>query len=113
MNELSERFRQAVDFLKRNGYEKSDAAVARRLDATYSVLCMELKGDRQPTWDRLLRFCDIYPVNFRWIRTGEGAMVDSVRERELSLLRRIAELEEELAKYKSNNGPECLQRACK
>lgn len=111
MNELSDRFRQAVDFLKRNGYEKSDAAVARKLDTTNSTLCMELRGVRRPTWDRLLRFCDIYPIDFGWMRDGTGSMIKG--EKEAALLRRIAELEEELAKYKSNNGPECLQRACK
>lgn len=98
MNEVSERFRQAVDFLKRSGYEKSDAAIARKLDTTYSVLCMELKGDRRPTWDRLLRFCDVYPINFWWLRDGSGGMMKD--ERESALLRRIAELEEEIARLK-------------
>lgn len=98
MNEISERFRQAVDFIKRSGYEKSDAAIARRLDTTSSIFCMELKGDRQPTWDRLLRFCDLYPINFWWLRSGEGMMVKG--EREAALLRRIEELEQEIARMK-------------
>lgn len=100
MEGLSERFRAAVDYVKARGYERSDAAVARRLGTTCSTLCMELNGDRRPTWDRLLRFCDAYPVNFAWLRTGEGDMVDAVRDRETELLARIAELEEEVARLK-------------
>ena len=101
MSEISDRFRQAVDFIKRSGYEKSDAAVARKLGTTCPILCMELKGDRRPTWDRLLRFCDIYPINFWWLRSGEGPMLKD--EREIALLRRIGELEEEVARLKGRH----------
>ena len=100
MGALSDRFREAVDYVKAAGFERSDAAVARRLDTTCSTLCMELSGERVPTWDRLLRFCDVYPVNFDWLRRGEGDMVDAVREREMILLARIAELEEEVDRLK-------------
>lgn len=91
MNELSQRFRQAVDFLKKNGYAKSDSDVARRIGVLKSTFSMSVKGARPPTWDMLLDFCDAYPIDFWWLRSGKGSMVKG--DRELMLLRRIEELE--------------------
>ena len=96
MNELSERLREAVGFLKKNGYAKSDADVARKLGILKSTMCMSLNGSRTPTWEMLLDFCDAYPVNFHWLRTGEGSMIKE--DREAALLKRIEELEKELAR---------------
>ena len=90
--------KKAVVFLKKNGYAKTDSEIARKIGVLKSTFCMMLKGTRNPTWDLLLRFCDIYPISFQWLRTGEGPMIKG--EREAVLLRRIEELENELAKYK-------------
>jgi len=98
MNELSARLRKAVDFLKKNGYARFDAEIARMLGVRYPALCMALNGSRTPTWELLLDFCDNYPINFWWLRTGEGYMIKD--ERELMLLRRIEELEREIALLK-------------
>ena len=98
MNELSERLRQAVDFLKRNGYAKKDIDVARRIGLPKSTMCMNLNGTRLPTLEQLAKFCDAYPIDFKWICTGAGGMVKD--ERELSLLRRIDALERELKQLK-------------
>lgn len=94
MNELSERFRQAVDFVKKNKYAKNDVDVAKKLGVTKSTLSMSASGSRTPNWELLLSFCDAYPINFWWLRTGKGSMVRE--DREIQLLKRIAELEEEL-----------------
>ena len=91
MNELSQRLRQAVDFLKKNGYAKSDAEVAGKIGVLKSTFSMAAKGSRAPTWEMLLDFCDAYPIDFWWLRTGKGSMVKG--ERELTLLKRIEELE--------------------
>ena len=91
MNELSQRFRQAVDFLKKNGYAKNDIAVARRLGMAKSTFSMIASGRRPPTWETILEFCDAYPIDLKWIRTGAGNMVKE--DREIALLRRIEELE--------------------
>ena len=91
MSDLSDRFSKAVDFVKRNGYAKSSTEIARALGVTNSVISMAAKGDREPTWELLLDFCDIYPVNFWWLRTGQGSIVKG--ERELLLLKRSEELE--------------------
>ena len=91
MNELSQRLRQAVDFLKKNGYAKSDAEVAGKIGVLKSTFSMSTNGSRPPTWDMLLDFCDTYPIDFWWLRTGKGSMVKE--ERELVLLKRIEELE--------------------
>lgn len=97
MNELSERLRQAVEFVIRNGYAKSRADIARRLGILNSTLTM-VTGKRVPTWELLLDFCDAYPIDFRWIRTGAGTMVKE--DRETALLKRIAELEAEVERLK-------------
>lgn len=91
MNELSQRLRQAVDFLKKNGYAKSDAEVAGKIGVLKSTFSMSTNGSRPPTWDMLLDFCDTYPIDFWWLRTGRGSMVKG--DRELALLKRIEELE--------------------
>ena len=98
MNELSERLRQAVAFLKKNGYAKSNREVASRLGVTESTVCMALKGTRPVTWDFVLAFCDAYPIDFTWVRTGAGTMIKE--EREIALLKRIEELEREIERLK-------------
>lgn len=98
MNELSERFRQAVDFVKKNKYAKNDAAVADKIGVTKSTLSMALNGSRTPNWELLLNFCDAYPINFWWLRSGKGSIVKD--EREIHLLKRIADLEEELRQFR-------------
>lgn len=97
MNELSERLRQAVEFVIRNGYAKNRADITRRLGILNSTLTMVTNGTRVPTWELLLNFCDAYPIDFRWIRTGAGTMVKEDRE---TLLKRIAELEAEVERLK-------------
>lgn len=88
------RLREAVDFLKKNGYAGSDSGVAERVGVSKSTLCMAMNGTRMPTWGMLLDLCDVYPVNFWWLRSGRGAMVRE--DREAALLKRIEELEREL-----------------
>lgn len=98
MREVSERLRQAVAFIKKNGYAKSNREIAQRLGVTESTVCMALKGTRPPTWEMVLAFCDAYPVDFQWLRTGAGTMIKE--DRELALLKRIAELEAEIERLK-------------
>lgn len=98
MNELSERLRLAVEFVKRNGYAKNNASIARHLGILNSTLTMVTNGTRVPTWELLLDFCDAYPIDFRWIRTGAGTMIKE--DRETALLKRIAELEAEVERLK-------------
>ena len=98
MNALSERLKTAVDFLKRNGYAKSNREIAGRIGFTESTLCMALKGTRIPTWDMILAFCDAYPIDFAWVRTGAGAMIKG--EGETALLKRIEELERTIEEMK-------------
>jgi len=98
MSEVSDRLREAVAFLKKNGYAKSNREVASRLGVTESTVCMALKGTRPVTWDFVLAFCDEYPIDFTWVRTGAGTMIKE--DRELALLKRIEELEREIERLK-------------
>ena len=98
MNELSERLSLAVDFLKRNGYAGNNAEIARTIHVIESTFSMVLNGTRKPNWDLLLDLCDNYPINFWWLRTGKGSIVKE--DRELHLLKRIADLEEELRQFR-------------
>lgn len=85
------RFRRAVDFVVGNGLARNYGDVAERLGVTNSTISMAVTGARVPTWDLVLDFCDAYPVDLRWIRTGEGSLVKV--DRETALLKRIEELE--------------------
>lgn len=100
MNELSERLRQAVEFLKRNGYARMDSEIARSVNVQVSTFCMVMNGTRVPNWGLLLDLCDVYPIDFRWLRTGKGSMVRV--DREATLLKRIEELEKENARLKGD-----------
>lgn len=90
--ELSDRLTDAVFFLERSGFAKNHISIARELGVSPATLTMAMKGSRVPTWDMLLKFCDVYPINFQWLRSGEGDMIGG-REREVALLKRIVELE--------------------
>ena len=96
MNEISDRFQQALDFVIDNGLAQSEAAIARKLEVTASTVNMAKKGERVPTWDMLLRFCDLYPINFWWLRSGEGNMIGN-GDRQIALLQKIAQLEAKIA----------------
>jgi len=96
MSELSNRFRQALEFVLKNGYATNDSSVARELHVTVSTVNMAKKGEREPTWDLLLNFCDHYPINFWWLRSGEGDMIGN-GDRQIALLQKIAALEKKIS----------------
>ena len=98
INSLSQRLQRAIYFIKKNGYAKSESEIARTIGVTPSFLNMSKSGSRTPPWDMLLKLCDHYPINFAWLRTGEGSIVKE--QRELMLLKRIEELEWEIAELK-------------
>ena len=99
MNEISSRLSESIEFLIKNGSARSQREIARELGVTASTLNMAVKGSRIPSMELLLDFCDHYPINFWWLRTGKGKMIAVDREREL--LQRIAELEMEMEKLKT------------
>ena len=95
MNELTQRLNLAIDFLEKNGYAKNDSAIARAIGVTAPFLSMCKSGSRKIPWEMLLDLCDHYPINFWWLRSGEGDMIGgSIREH--SLLRKIAVLEDRI-----------------
>lgn len=94
MNEISHRFQQALDFVIDKGYATSEARIAGELGFKPSALTMAKK--RTPSWDLLLRFCDLYPINFWWLRSGEGDMIGN-GDREIALLQKIVKLESRIA----------------
>lgn len=93
-NVLSQRFREAIDFLKRNGSFKTDGELAGIMKVAMATISMATTGMRPPSWELLLKFCDLYPISFDWLRTGRGKMVKG--DYELSLLKRIEELERKI-----------------
>jgi len=101
MDGQNERFSLAVDFLKRNGYAKNGREMSERMGVTESALSMARKGARVPSLELMARMCEVYPIDFWWLRTGEGSMVRG--EREHFLLKRIDELEDELRRLKGQN----------
>lgn len=83
MNERSERLSSAIEYLCANGLASSQSDVARKLGVTCSTLNMAVKGSRAPAVELLLKLCDVYPINFWWLRSGEGEMLAMVRENRL------------------------------
>ena len=99
MNEISHRFQQALDFVIDKGLAQSEAKIARELGVFPSALIMAKK--RTPSWDLLLRFCDLYPINFWWLRSGEGDMIGNGDRRQIALLQKIAQLEAKIAELEN------------
>lgn len=98
-NELSDRFRQAVEFLKRNGYAKNDSDIARTINVLVASISNSATGYRPPSIELMLALCDHYPINFWWLRSGEGDMIGN-GDRAIALLQKIAKLEGEIAELK-------------
>lgn len=94
MNEISKRLSRAVKFLRTNGFAKNDFAIAKKMGVAPSTLSMAIQGARVPGWDLLLTFCDNYPINFWWLRSGEGSMIRG--DREIALLQKIEQLEKRI-----------------
>jgi len=100
MGDISNRFQQALDFIINKGLAQSESEIARELGLKPSGLNMAKK--RGPSWDLLLRFCDIYPINFWWLRSGEGNMIGNgdrhiAQLQKIALLQKIAQLEAKIA----------------
>ena len=95
MSDISIRFRQALEFVVAHGFARSESAIARKLGVTAPAISMAKSGEREPSWEMLLNFCDHYPINFWWLRSGEGDMIGN-GDRVVSLLQEIKELEKRL-----------------
>ena len=104
MDELSMRMTEAVLFLERNGYAKNHISIARKIGVSASTITMAMSGSRPPGGGLLLKFCDAYPINCDWLRTGTGSIIRS--EREIALLKRIEELEGEIRHLLAGQGSE-------
>ena len=98
MDALNERFLQAVLFVKRNGYARSNLEMSERMGVKPSAISMAVRGSRLPSLELMARLCDAYPVDYWWLLRGEGGMVRG--EREHALLKRIGELEAEILELK-------------
>ena len=95
MSDISNRFCQALEFVVSRGFARSESAIARKLGVTAPAISMAKSGEREPSWEMLLNFCDHYPINFWWLRSGEGDMIGN-GDRVVSLLQQVKELEKRL-----------------
>ena len=57
---------------------------------------LNMAKTRGPSWGTLLKLCDVYPVSFWWLRSGEGEMVQNDSKRVPALVRKIARLEKKI-----------------
>ena len=95
MTGQSKRMKIAVDYLVEGGYAKSYSDVAMTTGIAKAALSMIMNGVRTPSSDHMLAVSDHFPINFWWLRSGEGNMIgDSRRENEL--LMRISDVEREM-----------------
>lgn len=99
MGEISHRLRTAIAFLKRNGLAKNNIEIAAVLGLPPSTISMYVQGTRTPNGEFLLNFCDHYPIRLEWLRFGGEDMIKDTRE--LSLLKRIEELERKIAELEA------------
>ena len=91
MSEVNQRLAQSVQFLVKNKIAKNKLDICRRIHVSQTTLSMALTGYREPGLKLLLDYCDVFPINFRWLRFGEGVMIrENTTE---SLLKKIADLE--------------------
>lgn len=94
-NEIPGRVKRAVEFLKEHGYAKNNSDVARKLGIARSSLSMAMSGSRILSTDFLLSISDNYPINFWWLRSGDGDMIGN-GDRVVALLRKIEQLEDRI-----------------
>lgn len=94
MNEVSERFQQALDFIIANGFVKSESVVAAELGISPQALTMAKR--RGPSLEILLGLSDRYPISFWWLRAGEGDMIRNA-DRQGALLQKIEQLEKKIS----------------
>lgn len=100
MNDTSKRLEKSIKFLIENHRARTQSEIAKKIGVSRPTLNMAMKGSRVPTLALMLDFCDYYPINFRWLRTGEGSMI---RDDDTVLLQKIAELEEKISILESRN----------
>ena len=92
MNEISQRLARAVRFIKDSGLARSDSEIAGRMGITDAWLNMGKNGARVPNTELLLKLCNVYPINFWWLRYGDGEMIGN-GDRVIALLQKIEVLE--------------------
>ena len=95
---ISERLKQAIAYLKENDYFKDEKELCDILGCKRSALTMALnqKYNRNLSIQNQLTFCEKFPINFWWLRSGEGDMIGN-GDRQIALLQKIAQLEAKIA----------------
>ena len=102
-----------MDFLKEEGYARTDGDICDMIGDKRSTLSMVAGGTREPTADLLLRFTDTFPISLRWLRTGEGEMIaeiDLLRQRSRRLAAENERLTVENEALRKDRGE--LSRRC-
>lgn len=100
MDVLTERFGEAVRYLKETGVVKSYKEVANAIGVTNSNLSMRISGTRSATWPMILQLSDHYNVSLRWLRFGEGELAEP-QLKERVLLKKIERLERRIRELES------------
>ena len=101
---VCERLKIAVQFIRKSGMARSYSAICRKAGLSIPSLNMSVMGHREPSLELILRLCDSYPINQKWLRTGEGPMIvpDIIPQIE-KLYERIEKLERENELLKQSN----------
>lgn len=73
--EISNRFIESLAYLKEKGIVKSNAAVARSLNISTSLITEVSKGRTNIKSDKLLKYSQIYHINIDWLKTGKGNII--------------------------------------
>ncbi|MBR6305742.1 MAG: hypothetical protein IKR38_03045 [Bacteroidales bacterium] len=97
---VSARFQEAITYVKDNIGPQSESQIAKEMKIPITAFNMAKNNYRPPSWDILLKFCDHYPINFWWLRGGEGDMIGN-GDRQIALLQKIAQLEAKIAELEN------------
>ncbi len=104
--EISNRFIESLSYLKEKGIVKSNAAVARSLNVSTSLITEVAKGRTNIKPDKLLKYSQNYHVNIDWLKTGEGSMLSNRGECYTPLFNDISFLSDNKTTYKSEKDKE-------
>ena len=74
---MKQRFKKAINYLKKTGKVKSQNEIADNMDITPQVITEILGGRMNLNAEKAVKFCTLYGFSVEWLLTGEGEMLKS------------------------------------
>ena len=74
---MKQRFKKAINYLKKIGKVKSQNEIAENMDITPQVITEILGGRMNLNTEKVVKFCTLYGISVEWLLTGDGEMLKS------------------------------------